>query len=79
MTDAGSNLAVPRRGDRDAWDALATVLRSGLTFHSCGCSGPGYRPRTRAEVRDRLAVARRQDIPVRDALARPDPWRAPGR
>jgi hypothetical protein len=74
MVDAGRDLAVPRRRDAAGWRTLETVLRSGLTFHSCGCGGPGYRPRTWAEVRERQTAAGRLGIPLRASLARRDPW-----
>ena len=74
LVNAGRDLAVPPRRDTAGWRALEAVLRSGLTFHSCGCGGPGYRPRDWAEVRERLTAAERLGIPLRTALARPDPW-----
>jgi hypothetical protein len=71
--DAGRDLAVPRRADDKGWRTLIAVLSTGLTFHSCGCDGPGFRPRTPAEVRDRLAAARELGIPVAEALTLHDP------
>ncbi|WP_406840662.1 hypothetical protein ACICHK_38875 [Streptomyces sp. AHU1] len=77
MIDAGFDLAVPRRGDKGAWKALEATLRAGLTFHSCGCDGPGYRPRTAAEVRERRRAAKRLGLPERATLKRYDPWEEP--
>jgi len=74
MINTGRDLAVPRRRDAAGWRALEEVLRSRLTFHSCGCGGPGYRPRSRAEVRERRTAAERLGIPLSTALARHDPW-----
>ncbi|RKS71198.1 hypothetical protein BZB76_5685 [Actinomadura pelletieri DSM 43383] len=54
MIDAGRDLAAPRRTDRAGWRALNVVLNAGLDFHSCGCEGPGFRPRTPAQVRAAL-------------------------
>ncbi|WP_216902980.1 hypothetical protein [Nocardia alni] len=68
MINVGRDFAAPRRSDRSGWKALAAVLESGLRFHSCGCGGPGYRPRTRSEVRERTLWARRQGIPLDRAL-----------
>ncbi|UFS96347.1 hypothetical protein [Nocardia huaxiensis] len=74
LVNAGAHLAVPRKRDTAGWRALEAVLRSGLTFHGGCCGeGPGYRPRTPREVRDRLRFADRMNIPVAVALATPDP------
>ncbi|MEU7576956.1 deoxyxylulose-5-phosphate synthase [Streptomyces sp. NPDC041068] len=78
MIDAGEQLAVPPRRDTDAWQALAAVLDAGLRFHpACRCcgDGPGYRPRTMREVRDREEVAARTGRPLAEVLAEADPWR----
>ncbi|NUS15615.1 MAG: deoxyxylulose-5-phosphate synthase [Streptomyces sp.] len=65
--DVGTQFAAPRRRDTAAWRALGAVLASGLGFHSsCECcqDGPGYRPRTPREVRERLAHAAGTGVPV---------------
>ncbi|MFM9371131.1 deoxyxylulose-5-phosphate synthase [Streptomyces sp. Da 82-17] len=77
MTDAGEQLAVPPRRDLDGWRALAVVLEAGLRFHpTSGCmpDGPGYRPRTMREVRERQAIAGRTGRSLKEVLADPDPW-----
>lgn len=74
MIDAGYDLAVPRRRDTRGWRALEAVLQAGLTFHSCGCDGPGFRPRTPAEVRERRSAAARLQLPEAEALQRAEPW-----
>lgn len=51
MIDAGKDLHVPRRADKRAWRVLVALLESGVRFHSCGCCGPGYRPRTPRELK----------------------------
>jgi hypothetical protein len=76
MINAGFDLAVPRRTDKGAWKALEAVLRAGLTFHSCGCGGPGYRPRASAEVRARRLAAKRLGLPEQATLKRYAPWEA---
>ncbi|MFG2137958.1 hypothetical protein [Streptomyces sp. NPDC048650] len=74
LIDAGADLAVPKKRDTAGWRALGAVLRAGLTFHGGCCgTGPGYRPRTPREVTERLALAGRTGMPVRRALAVPDP------
>lgn len=51
LTFAGSDFHAPRKRDDNGWSAVASVLASGKNYHSCGCTGPGYRPRTKAQVR----------------------------
>lgn len=78
MIGVGRDFAAPRRTDRAAWRALTVVLNAGLDFHSCGCDGPGFRPRTPAQVRERLRAASRAEIPAREALSLHDPDEALG-
>ncbi len=74
LLDAGPHLEVPRKVDKASWRALEAVLESGLNF-SGGCcgTGPGYRPRTPREVRERLIFAERTGTPIAEALAAADP------
>ncbi|MFE6870728.1 hypothetical protein ACFVFS_29755 [Kitasatospora sp. NPDC057692] len=73
LIDAGHDLEVPRRADTAGWRALTVVLNAGITFHSSCCGGPGWRPRTPREVRERLAAAARSGTPVRRALSTANP------
>ncbi|MFJ9412908.1 hypothetical protein ACIRPT_01940 [Streptomyces sp. NPDC101227] len=74
LINAGADLEVPKKRDSAGWRALTAVLRSGLTFHGGCCgTGPGYRPRTPREIRERLALAERTGMPVKQALSVPDP------
>ncbi|MFE5189946.1 deoxyxylulose-5-phosphate synthase [Streptomyces sp. NPDC056628] len=59
LIHAGSAFAAPPRRDRDAWRVLTVLLHAGIRFHKSCCGGPGYRPRTLREVRERMAYARR--------------------
>jgi hypothetical protein len=77
MVNAGFDVAIPRRRDKRGWRTLEATLRAGITFHSCGCSGPGYRPRTWSEVRERRTAASRLGLSEFDALQQHDPWTAP--
>jgi hypothetical protein len=75
MIDAGPCLAVPPRRDERGWRALAAVLNAGLDFKmSCACcyDGPGYRPRTLSQVKQRLQHARRHRITPAEALKTAD-------
>ncbi|MDG4865833.1 hypothetical protein P8605_47555 [Streptomyces sp. T-3] len=74
LINAGTGLAVPKHRDIAGWRALTAVLNAGIRFRQscCGC-GPGYRPRTPREVRERLAHAAETGIPVSRALLCHDP------
>lgn len=77
MLRAGRDFAAPRRRDAKAWSVVAAVLAAGLAyegFEPCGCGRkPAYRPRTRAQLRARRAVAARTGAPLAEVLARVDP------
>jgi len=45
MANMGLDFAAPKKTDTKAWKTLESLYEIGVTFHSCGCSGPGYRPR----------------------------------
>ena len=62
MADMGLDFAPPKARDEVAWRVLGELWTLGETFHSCGCGGPGYRPRSPAgyqefllEIRSRYA------------------------
>jgi DNA-directed RNA polymerase subunit RPC12/RpoP len=74
---AGHDFAPPPRRDVRGWSVVAAVLGEGLRYEgrtACGCGKePRYRPRTRAELRARRAVAAREGLPLSETLSRPDP------
>lgn len=43
--DMGLDFESPKKTDAKAWRHLKDLYQSGITFHSCGCSGPGYIPK----------------------------------
>ena len=47
MADMGLDFASPSKNDKKAWEHLQKLYQVGITFHSCGCSGPGYIPQDR--------------------------------
>ncbi|MER5888030.1 deoxyxylulose-5-phosphate synthase [Streptomyces sp. NPDC001941] len=71
MIHVGSAFAPPPRRDAEAWRALGLLLNAGVRFHKSCCGGPGFRPRTLHEVRERMTYARRTGIPAAEALVRP--------
>ncbi|MFE7561426.1 deoxyxylulose-5-phosphate synthase [Kitasatospora sp. NPDC057500] len=75
LVHAGSAFAAPPRRDTAAWRTLGLLLHAGIGFHKSCCGGPGYRPRTRHEVRERTLFARRSGEPLARALLhREVPW-----
>ena len=50
MTGMGLDFKAPPHTDREAWQVLEILADHGITFYSCGCNGPGYRPRTLREL-----------------------------
>ncbi|RJL32024.1 deoxyxylulose-5-phosphate synthase [Bailinhaonella thermotolerans] len=70
LIHVGSAFAAPKRRDAGAWRVLSVLLHAGVRFHKSCCGGPGYRPRTPAEVRARLRRARRTGEPIGRALVR---------
>ncbi|CAL9356342.1 MULTISPECIES: deoxyxylulose-5-phosphate synthase [Streptomyces] len=72
LIHAGSAFAPPPRRHTEGWRVLSVLLHAGVRFHKSCCSGPGYRPRTLREVRERMAYARRTGEPIAKALVRPD-------
>jgi DNA-directed RNA polymerase subunit RPC12/RpoP len=69
MADIGRDFQAPKRGDERGWAVAAALFSVGATFHSCGCSGPGYRPRDPQALRAYLLGLRDE---YRATLAR---WR----
>ncbi|MFJ8434787.1 deoxyxylulose-5-phosphate synthase [Kitasatospora sp. NPDC094019] len=57
LIHAGSAFAAPARRDTAAWRTLTPLLHAGIRFHKSCCGGPGCRPRTRREVRERRLYA----------------------
>lgn len=50
MADMGLDFKAPKSNQHKAWQHLAKLYEVGITFHSCGCSGPGYVPRDQQEL-----------------------------
>lgn len=44
MANMGLDFKSPPKNDIKAWQHLRSLHNVGITFHSCGCSGPGYIP-----------------------------------
>lgn len=50
MHAMGHDFRAPRQRDIAQWAKVAVLFRHGITYHSCGCNGPGPRPATLREV-----------------------------
>ncbi|WP_328477451.1 deoxyxylulose-5-phosphate synthase [Streptomyces sp. NBC_00377] len=70
LIHVGSAFAAPRRRDTAAWRTLSVLLHVGVRFHKSCCGGPGYRPRTLREVRERMTYAQRSGEPFARSLVR---------
>lgn len=44
MANMGKDFETPPRHQLKAWKHLKDLYIVGITFHSCGCTGPGYIP-----------------------------------
>lgn len=58
MVDLGRDFHAPRRADTNQWRKVAMLFAAGITFDSCGCNGPGPRPRTLADAKSQLGHRR---------------------
>ena len=47
MADMGKDFEAPKMDDTKAWEQIQRLYSVGITYHSCGCTGPGYIPRTK--------------------------------
>src|SRR5690606_23490018 len=42
----------PKKTNKKEWEHLKLLYSVGVTYHSCGCSGPGYIPNTSERLID---------------------------
>jgi hypothetical protein len=73
MVNMGRDFHPPRRANLTQWRKIELLVQANLLFHSCGCSGPGARPRSLADATSQLR-RRRSD---RKAFAPAGRWRGP--
>lgn len=52
MADMGLDFKPPAATKVRDWAHLQRLFTVGITFHSCGCSGPGYIPATKEKLID---------------------------
>lgn len=56
MADLGRDFHAPRRRDAGQWRKVELLVAAGIRFASCGCTGPGGRPRTLADAKRELLL-----------------------
>lgn len=61
MKDLGLDFKSPAQDDLKQWRKVEIMFEGGVTFHSCGCCGPGARPGKLNEVNDFLIDRERAD------------------
>ncbi len=50
LADMGLDFKSPKKKDLKAWNHIAKLYQVDITFHSCGCTGPGLIPSDTAEL-----------------------------
>lgn len=45
MANMGLDFESPKKDNIKGWNHMKDLYSVGITFHSCGCSGPGYIPK----------------------------------
>ena len=62
MASMGLDFKAPPKKDVKAWKYVQNLYAVGITFHSCGCSGPGYIPKNKEEILANLEQSKEQYI-----------------
>lgn len=50
MADMGLDFEAPPKNDKKEWEHIKNLYQVGITFHSCGCTGPGYIPKDKEQL-----------------------------
>jgi hypothetical protein len=59
MAYMGMDFKAPPQTDVKQWEKVRALYAAGFAFDSCGCGGPGYRPKDLKEVADFIASNRK--------------------
>ena len=54
MANVGLDCEIPKKSNAQQWKVLESLFEIGITYHSCGCGGPGYRPKGLDELKSFL-------------------------
>ncbi|MGG5210265.1 hypothetical protein ACQWU4_15185 [Chryseobacterium sp. MIQD13] len=60
MASMGMDFKSPPKNDNSQWQHIQSLYKVGITFHSCGCSGPGYIPQDKETMISYLEKIRSQ-------------------
>jgi hypothetical protein len=85
MADLGLDFKAPRKTDIKHWKIIEGLYTIGYSFHSCGCSGPGFIPKDKiayreylssvlTDYRDQLIRARNMESQIKDKDQRVKYW-----
>jgi len=55
MNNLGRDFKAPRKDNINQWKKIKLLFSRGVRFDSCGCTGPGYRPKTYAEAKNKYS------------------------
>lgn len=61
MVDLGRDFHAPRRRNVGQWRKVELLVARNVRFDSCGCTGPGARPRTLADAKTEFGLRRRKN------------------
>jgi hypothetical protein len=50
MVNMGHDFEAPKKDDLKEWAHMKELYSVGITFHSCGCTGPGYIPKDKESL-----------------------------
>ncbi len=62
LADMGLDFESPKKSDLKAWKHLRHLYIAAITFHSCGCTGPGYIPHDHQSLVTHLERIKKQYI-----------------
>lgn len=70
MADMGLDFESPKKSDLKSWKQMEKLYSVGITFHSCGCSGPGYIPNDSDAIVDYFTTIKANYIEQKSFWAR---------
>lgn len=59
MIEMGLDFKPPKQSDVKAWKTLQGMYHVGHAFHTCGCIGPGWIPKSTSDYRSYLSSAKK--------------------